>query len=274
MPFRFFFLSLYPNTVADSYKQIALRMRQRVLKMIHKAQTSHIGSNFSCIDIIAVLSKVARRGEHGHDRVIFSKGWAAAGAYCFLVEQRVIPEADLDLYCQDGSPYIGLLEPTVNGVECAGGSMGYGLPFGVGFALANKMRHSDSKTFVLMSDGEQAIGTTWESALLAAHHKLDNLTVIVDYNGLQAMGPVQDVLDIRDLATKWRSFGWTVEFCDGHDHEALEHALTRSRYGKKPKIIIAKTVKGKGVSWMEGNNLYHYWHIDDEHYEKAMAELV
>ena len=244
-------------------------MRRRVLKMIHTAQTSHIGSNFSCIDILAVLSRVAK--EH---KTIFSKGWVAAGVYCMLVEQGVIPESDLDLYCAEGSPYIGLVEPTVTGIDCAGGSMGYGLPFGVGFALAYKMRHSDKRVFVLMSDGEQAIGTTWESAALAAHHKLDNLVVVIDKNNLQAMGSTKDVLDMEPLADKWRAFGWEVRNIDGHGYVAISRALLKPSRNRKPIVIIANTVKGKGVSFMENDNLWHYWHVDDATYEKALAELV
>ncbi|HNR81707.1 MAG TPA: 1-deoxy-D-xylulose-5-phosphate synthase N-terminal domain-containing protein, partial [Candidatus Pacearchaeota archaeon] len=167
------------------YKKIANDARIRVLEMIYKAQTSHIGSNYSCIDLLAVIFEKA---DLNKDKVVLSKGWAAASLYYFLKEKGRITETDLESYCQTGSKFIGLAEPIIPDIPAAGGSMGFGLPFGVGFALAKKTKKEAGKIFVLMSDGEMQIGTTWESALIAAHHKLDNLLVFVDVNGLQAMG--------------------------------------------------------------------------------------
>ena len=152
--------------------------------------------------------------------------------------------------------------------------MGFGLPFGVGFALVKKVKKEKGKVFVLMSDGEMDCGTTWESALIAAHHKLDNLVVIVDFNGLQAMGKVKDILNIEPLKDKWQAFGWEVREIDGHNFEEIEKALTEPALEEgKPRAIIARTIKGKGVSFMEGENIYHYKAPSKEEYEEAMNEL-
>ena len=180
----------------------------------------------------------------------------------------------METYCKEGSKYIGLAEPSIRGIEAAGGSMGFGLPFGVGFALAKKVKKEKGKVFVLMSDGEMQIGTTWESALIGAHHKLDNLFVIVDYNKLQAMGEVKEILNIEPLKDKWEAFGWEVREIDGHNFNDIEKSLTSPPLSKeKPVVIIANTIKGKGVSFMENDNLYHYKALSDEEYQKALKEL-
>jgi len=191
--------------------------------------------------------------------------------YVFLSRKGIIPEEDLKSFCKDGSKYIGLAEPNIRGVEAAGGSMGFGLPFGIGFALAKKIKKEKGKTFVLMSDGEMDCGTTWESALIATHNKLDNLFVIVDTNGFQAMGKTKEILNIEPLKDKWEAFGWEVREIDGHNFEEIEKALTSS--SEKPVMIIAKTIKGKGISPMEGNNIWHYKAPSEEEYKKALEEL-
>lgn len=248
-----------------------------MLDLIYKAQSSHIGSNFSCIDLLTVLYDIANvdkdlKGDR--DRIVISKGWVAAAVYLFLAEKGIIPKEDLETYCKDGSKYIGLVEPKVRGIEAAGGSMGFGLPFGVGFALAKKIKKEKGKAFVLMSDGEMDCGTTWESALIGAHNKLDNLLVIVDANELQAMGKVKEILNIEPLKDKWEAFGWEVREIDGHNFEEIEKALVvpPSREGK-PVAVIARTVKGKGVSFMEGDNIWHYKAPSEEEYQRALKEL-
>lgn len=260
-----------------NYKKTALEVRKTVLRLIYQAQTSHIGSNFSCIDILTVLYSIANIDKdlkEDRDRIVISKGWVAAAIYTFLAKKGIISKEDLETYCKNGSKYIGLAEPYVKGIEAAGGSMGFGLPFGVGFALAKKLKKEKGKAFVLMSDGEMQIGTTWESALIAAHHKLDNLFVIVDVNELQGMGKVKEILNIEPLGDKWRAFDWEVREIDGHNFEEIEKALTSSPLHKeKPIIVIAKTIKGKGISFMEGENLYHYKAPSDEEYQRALKEL-
>lgn len=260
-----------------NYKEMANAARKKVLELVFKAQTSHIGSNMSAIDILTVLYDIANIDKNmaeDRDRIVVSKGWVAASVYYFLAEKGIISKKDLQTYCQKGSKYIGLAEPNVRGIEAAGGSMGFGLPFGVGFALAKKIKKEKGKVFVLMSDGEMETGTTWESALIAAHHKLDNLIVIVDFNGLQAMGKVKDILNIEPLRDKWKAFGWEVLEIDGHDFKAIEKSLeTPSSAKKNPRIIIAKTIKGKGVSFMEKNNIYHYKAPSEDEYRRASREL-
>jgi len=260
-----------------NYKKIAAEARKVVLRLIYQAQTSHIGSNFSAIDILAVLYNIANIDKdlkEDRDRIVVSKGWVAASVYYFLAEKGIIPKEDLETYCKEGSKYIGLVEPYVRGIEAAGGSMGFGLPFGVGFALAKKIKKEKGKVFILMSDGEMQIGTTWESALIAAHHKLDNLFVIVDFNKLQAMGYVKEILNIEPLKDKWKAFGWDVREIDGHNFEEIEKTLIGPALGDgKPRVIIARTIKGKGVSFLEGNNIYHYKAPSDEEYQAALKEL-
>ena len=261
----------------EEYKKESKKARLKVLEMINKAQTSHIGSNFSSIDILNVLYDIAdldKEIKEGKDKVVVSKGWIAASIYYFLARKGIIPEKDLQEYCMPGSKYIGLVEPDVNGVEAAGGSMGFGFPFGVGFAMAKKAKNEKGKVFVLMGDGEVAIGTTWESALIASHQKLDNLTVIIDANGLQAMGKVEDVLNIEPLKEKWQAFGWNVIEIDGHNFDQIQKAFLQAEQTReKPSVIIAKTTKGKGVSFMENDNKWHYKAPSQEEYQQALKEL-
>jgi transketolase len=258
------------------YSQIAKEIRIKVLKLIYKAQSSHIGSNFSCIDIMTVLyenANIDKDLKEDRDRIVISKGWVAATIYTFLAKKGIIPEKDLETYCQESSKYIGLTEPKIRGIEAAGGSMGFGLPFGVGFALAKKIKKEKGKIYVLMSDGEMQTGTTWESALIANHHKLDNLLVIVDANELQAMGKVKEILNIEPLKNKWKAFGWEVREIDGHNFQEIEGALLKPPVPGKPVVIIARTIKGKGVSFMEGDNIWHYKAPSEEEYQRALKEL-
>lgn len=261
----------------NDYKKIATAARKKVLGMVYNAQTSHIGSNLSCIDILAVLYMGIVRNldedlKQERDRVILSKGWAAASIYYFLAEKGVIPKEDLETYCKPGSKYIGLAEPSVRGIEVAGGAMGHGLPMGVGMALGAKKAEEKWRVYILMSDGEMDCGTTWESALLAAHHKLDKLTVIIDYNKWQAIGRTNEVLNLEPLSDKWKAFGWEVLEIDGHDYEQIENAF-RHQVKDKPLAIIAHTTKGRGVSEMEDKIEWHYRNIPDDVYERAIKEL-
>lgn len=261
----------------EDYKKIAIDARKTVLGMIYKAQTSHIGSNLSCIDILAVLymgvvQNLEKDLRQDRDRVILSKGWAAASLYYFLAEKGVIPREDLETYCMPGSKYIGLAEPVVRGVEAAGGAMGHGLPMGTGMALGAKRAGEQWHTYIVMSDGEMDSGTTWESALIASHHKLDNLTVIIDYNKWQAIGRTNEVLNLEPLKDKWKAFGWEVLEIDGHNYQEIENALKHRATGK-PVAIIAHTTKGKGISEMEDKIEWHYRNIPEDVYNRAIEEL-
>lgn len=253
----------------DDYTTTAKEARKKVLQLIYEAQTSHIGSNFSCIDLLTVLfDKI----DLDRDKFVLSAGWKAAALYYFLWKKGRITLEQLDSYCKSKSDFIGLAEPITKDIQIAGGSMGLGFPGAVGLALAKKLKNVEGTVYCLMSDGEQQIGTTWESALIAKQHKLNNLLVFVDFNKLQAMGEVKDILDIEPLAQKWASFGWNVFECDGHNFEAIAHAVDTGHLAS-PGVVIAHTIKGKGWKRAEGNNLYHYKAPSKEEYEEALAEL-
>lgn len=253
-----------------NYNQIARDARIKTLDLIYRAQVSHIGSNFSCIDILTVLFE---KIDLDKDKFVLSKGWAAASLYYFLWRKGRITAEELDSFCMEGSKFIGLAEPVIPEITIAGGSMGLGLPGAVGLALAKKIKKEEGKVYVLMSDGEMQIGTTWESALIASHHGLDNLVVLVDVNGFQAMGITTDILNLDPLKAKWRNFNWCSTSIDGHNYEQIEHSLAKPSTHGEPYMILCDTVKGKGVSFMEDNNLYHYKQLSEEEYAKAKAEL-
>lgn len=253
------------------YTNKAKQARRKVLEMIHRAGTSHIASNFSVIDIATVLYENLKP----KDEVVWSKGWAAATIYYFLAQQGKISKEDLDKF--PNHPYLGLAEPSVNGVHAAGGAMGHGLPIAVGMALAKKLAKEEGTIYCIMSDGEMNEGTTWESAAFAAQHKLDNLVVLIDKNGWQAMGKTEEVLNI-DLGSVFDGFKWKAFHIMGHNFDQIEWALHQTDYTQvrtysKPQVIIAETIKGKGVSFMENHLLFHYKHVDDENYQKALIEL-
>lgn len=248
-----------------THSQTAKEARLKVLDMVFKAQSSHIGSNFSIIDVLAVLFDKA---DLNKDKIILSAGWKAASFYYFLSEKDLIPKEELDTYNQEGSRLIGLTEPGVPGVHFAGGSMGLGFPASVGFALSKKMKGEDGSVYCIMSDGELNSGTTWESALLATQHKLDNLIVFVDSNKLQAMGKTDSI-----LKTPFPQDGWSVHQIDGHDYEMIDRAIYGGVKNTSPTCFIANTVKGKGWKRAENNNLYHYKNLSSEEYEEAKKEI-
>ena len=253
------------------YKEIALQARKDILTMIHNAKTSHIASNFSVIDIATVLYENLKE----EDIVVWSKGWAAASIYYFNAKYGRGDTEAVTKFPQE--PYFGLAETTVRGVEVNGGSVGHGLSVAVGMALGKKRASEKGTVYCIMSDGELNEGSVWEAAMLASHHKLDNLVAIIDENGWQAMGKTEDVIDIN-AETAFAGFGWFSLLCDGHDYEDIECSIKHPGMAsdslqRKPKVIIAKTVKGEGVSFMRDHLLYHYKDVDDETYEKAMKEL-
>lgn len=244
----------------------ASQARLKVLELIYKAQTSHIGSNFSCIDI---LTAIFEKFDFEKDKIILSAGWKAASLYYFLWKADRITEEELNSYCQEGSKFIGLAEPIISDIPFAGGSMGFGLPGAVGFALAKKMKKEDGRIFVLMSDGELQIGTTWEASLIAARYNLGNLIVFVDRNGYQAMGPTHDI-----LPGYFPAKDWNYETLNGHDIETIQEMIEVSEQSMKPVVVVCNTIKGKGVSFMENNNLYHYKQLSAEEYNAAVTELT
>ncbi len=260
---------------------LARAIRSNVLRMTHRSRASHVGSCLSSADILAVLYGSVLRVDAREpaaperDRFILSKGHAAAALYATLAEREFFPKVWLERYTQDGSPLAGhAVHKGVPGVEVSTGSLGHGLPIGVGMALAAERTASPHRVFVLMSDGECDEGSVWEAALFASHHRLENLVAIVDVNGIQSFGKVSEVLSLEPFADKWRAFGWAVEELDGHDHSALEAALNGAPRTKgKPTLVLARTVKGKGVSFMENKLEWHYRSPNEEELARALAEV-
>jgi len=209
------------------------------------------------------------------DRFILSKGHAGAGVYAALAETGFFPLEKLETHYQDGSDLSGhISHKRIPGVELSTGSLGHGLPVGTGMAYAGKLRDASHRIFVLMSDGECDEGSNWEAILFAAHHKLDNLVVVIDYNKIQSLAPVADTLTLEPFADKWRSFGWEVRETHGHDHDQLREAFAPAPAGSgKPTCVIAHTTKGKGVSFMENTVLWHYRTARGEELAAALAEL-
>ena len=251
-----------------NYAKIAKESRKKVLELVFKAGTSHIGSLFSCADIFAVLFE---RLNLDKDKLILSAGWKTAMLYYHLWRKGRLSEKDLNSYCLPGSKFIGLAEPIHPDIPFAGGSMCLGLAAGVGFALAKKIKKEEGRVFVLESDGGMNGGPTWEAMAIAAQHNLDNLVLIVDSNKLQAMGKTEEILNMEPMGKKFTAFNWTYSVLNGHDYPCLEMVLKTERYG--PHAIIANTIKGKGVSIFEDNNLYHYKKLDEEEYKEAMMQL-
>ena len=260
-------------------EKFARKLRLDVLKMINFGRSSHIGAVFSTADILAVLYKSVLRYRSAEpawperDRFILSKGHAGAGIYAALAEAVFFPLEWLDSYCADGSLLSGhVAHKGVPGVELSTGSLGHGLPVGAGMGYSLKLDGNPGRVFVLLGDGECAEGTTWETALFAAHHRLSNLNVIVDHNRMQGLGFCKDILEVSPLADKWAAFGWEVFEVDGHSHAELHEVFARPATDR-PRCIVANTVKGKGVSYMENNLAWHYRTPLEENFDQAMREL-
>ena len=248
--------------------------------MISRARSSHIGGNFSMAEIITVLYDEIlnispdRLTDPDRDRFILSKGHAAAAYYSILALKGFFPIDWLDTFYLNGGHLAGHATRSVPGVEVSSGSLGHGLPMAVGMAKAAKIDQRPYRVFALLSDGECQEGSVWEAAMLAAHHRLDNLTVIVDYNKIQALGQTSEICDLEPFANKWNAFGWAVRQVDGHSVDELYGALSALPFtGEKPSCVIAHTVKGKGVSFMEDKLLWHYRTPVGEEFDAAMSEL-
>ena len=258
----------------------ARRLRAHTLRMVHRANSSHVGSCFSMADILSVLYTdtlhvdPAQPAMPGRDRFILSKGHAAAGVYAALALRGFIPEADLDSYGADGSAFMAHISHKVPGVEFSTGSLGHGLPFAVGKAMAAKKSGAAWRVFAVLGDGEMDEGSVWEALMFSAHHKLDNLVAIIDCNNLQSLTTVEATLNIEPLADKIRAFGGVPVEVDGHDHRALLELFDRIPFeAGKPSIVIARTVKGKGVSYMENKVEWHYRSPDAELLAQALREV-
>lgn len=261
--------------MSQSTTELAKKIRTHVLMMTNRAKSSHVGSCLSIADILAVLyGKVLnihpiQPDWEQRDRFILSKGHACAALYAVLAECGYFPIEDLGGFYQNGSLLLGHASHHVPGVDVSTGSLGFGLSIGCGMALATK-----SKVYVLLGDGDCDEGSTWEAAMFASHHQLDNLIAIVDYNRLQALGKTGDILNLEPLGKKWASFGWIVHEISGHNLHRLEVVLKNiPRWVKKPTCIVAHTIKGKGISWMEDKVEWHYKYPNDEELKQRLEDL-
>lgn len=261
--------------------EIARRIRRHCIEMTHRANASHVGSSLSVADLLAILyGRILRLDPSqpswaDRDRFILSKGHGCAALYAALAERGFFPVDWLETYYRDGSPLAGhATHKNIPGVEVSTGSLGHGLPIATGMALAAKRDCRSYSIFCLLSDGECDEGSVWEAALFAPQHKLDNLVAMVDYNKIQSFGRVKEVIDLDPLAAKWTAFGWAAREIDGHDLSAIEIALNQVPFEPgKPSCIIAHTIKGKGVSFMEDKLLWHYRSPKGEEFQAALAEL-
>ena len=261
------------------FEDICKSIRRDVAKMMHKAYSSHIGGCYSVTEILVALyfeilnidPKNPRKDER--DILLLSKAHSSPALYAVLSKKGFFPKENLDTYYQDGGKLPGHLDKeAVPGIEFSFGSLGHGLSVGVGMALANKRMNNSGRVFVILGDGECNEGSIWEAAMFAPHHNLSNLTVVIDYNKIQSFGSTNEVINQEPIFDKWKSFGWKVLEINGHDHDALIDAFN-SPHENLPKLIIANTVKGKGVSFMENSLDWHYKSPNDEQLKLALKEL-
>lgn len=258
----------------------SIEYRKKILKYIVGANAGHTGGSLSCVDILNVLyNNVLNVGPENfrspdRDRYIQSKGHCVEALFTVLSDKGFFPETDLETLCRFRSHYIGHPTRKVNGIEQNTGALGHGLSISVGTALAAKMDKKSYRVFTLLGDGELPEGSNWEAALTASHYKLDNLCAIVDKNTLQITGATSDVCDTDPLDKKFESFGWAVTEVDGHDFKKLVEVFSRIPFETgKPSLVIAHTVKGKGVSYMEHQAKWHHGVPNKEQYEEALIEL-
>lgn len=265
----------------NNLQEKAWQIRQDIVSLIYKAGAGHIGGDMSVTDILVTLYykhmnvSPENMQDKNRDRFLLSKGHCTEALYCVLADRGFFPKEELlSNYSGYLSPFIGHPSHKINGVELSSGSLGHGLPVGVGMALAGKMDAAPYRVYVVMGDGELAEGSVWEGAMAAGHYKLDNLTAFVDRNRLQISGPTEQVMAQDSQEERWRAFGWHVISVDGNSTAALDFAVQEAKNIKnKPTMIIANTTKGCGVSFMENQASWHHKALDTEHYEQAMAEL-
>lgn len=264
----------------ETCKQMAKQIRIDSVKMTNKAKSGHVGSMLSMAEMIAVLYEKILNVDpknpkmENRDRFILSKGHAASAVYSALAQKGFIPESWLDqYYCNDGK-LMGHISHKVPGVEFSTGSLGHGLPVAVGMAIAARYAKSNRRIFCMSSDGDMNEGSTWEAIMFAAQEHLSNLTLIIDYNQVQALGHSEEVIDLRDLQTKLEAFGWAVRTIDGHNLEEIYDALSSVPYDKEmPSAIIAHTIKCKGIPHLEDTVKSHYQFIPDEDLESVIEAL-
>ena len=263
----------------EQLKRKSLAYRRDVLRIIKHAGAGHTGGSLSCLDILNVLYhrilrvSPATAKDAGRDRYVQSKGHCVEALFVVLADRGFFPAAELETLCRYQSHFIGHPTRKVPGVEQNTGALGHGLPLSVGMAIGAKLDGADFRVFTLLGDGELAEGSNWEAIMAAAHYRLDNLTAIVDCNRLQISGRTRDVMNHEPLAQKFAAFGWAVRTVDGHNLGALTAVLSQPRPAGQPGVVIAQTVKGKGVSYMEDVGKWHHGVPSDEEYRRALAEL-
>jgi len=266
------------NKLSDEDKLLPDKLRVKTLEIISNAGSSHVGSAFSIAEIVSVLySGVLNISpqnieDENRDRVIISKGHAVAILYVLLAEKKFFPYKWLDTFYKNDTILAGhATSKNIPGIELSTGSLGHGLSVACGMAFNSVGSTTKFRVVVLMSDGECNEGSVWEAVLFAGHHKLNNLTVIIDYNKIQSLGQTKDILDLEPFVDKWKAFKWNVIEIDGHNmHEIYESVKTKS---SMPTVIIAHTVKGKGVSFMEDTVLWHYRTPKDDELKNAILEI-
>jgi len=264
-------------------KELAIKSieyRKNILKYIFHANAGHTGGSLSCIDILNVLYNHVMNvspenfKSADRDRYIQSKGHSVEALFVVLADKGFFPESDLNTLCKYNSHYIGHPTRKVNGVEQNTGALGHGLPISVGTAIGAKLDNKKFRVFTLLGDGELPEGSNWEAALTAAHYKLDNLCAIIDHNKLQITGPTAEVCNTDPIDAKFESFGWTVRHVDGHDLNKLKETFDSLPFTEgKPNLVIAHTVKGKGISYMENVIKWHHGVPSEKQYEDALSEL-
>jgi transketolase len=259
---------------SQNLSHIANRIRREIVWMAYRSKGPHVGSALSCTDILTTLYQAVLRLEPWHERDIFilSKAHASMALYATLAEKGILPRELIALYCCDGGLPAHLDRQTGYGIECSAGSLGHGFNIGLGIAAGFKARGSGRQVYALIGDGESQEGSIWEGAMFAPRWGLDNFTAIIDYNNLQGYGRPREICSFEPVADKWAAFGWDVTTVDGHDHEELLSALRSVSQGR-PRLIIARTVKGKGVSFMENELIWHYYIVTEEHRINALQEL-
>lgn len=257
-------------------------LRKTVLDMAYAGATVHIGCAFSIIELLAVLYRSHLRYPGNdplateRDYLVLSKGHGVMAQYACMRELGWLKDEAFYGYFDDGSDLKGLSDSRIPGLEVTSGSLGHGFSVGVGMAMGAKLRGTDQKTYALVGDGEINEGPIWEGALFAAHHALKNFMVIIDENGFQAMGRTQDVIHLGSIQVKFESFGFEALSIDGHDEKAIDHAIRQlwASTSTAPKALIAKTVKGKGVPFMEHNNIWHYTRLNSDSYAQALTAVA
>ncbi len=257
----------------------SVRLRRRLLEAIFHAGAGHTGGSLSCLDILNVLYNRVLRvspetfSDPNRDRYVQSKGHSVEALYVVLADRGFFPGSELDTLCRYQSHFVGHPTRHVPGIEMNTGALGHGLSISVGMALAGKMDAASYRVFTLLGDGELAEGSNWEAAMAAAHYQLDNLVAILDHNTLQITGHTRDVMSSEPVDEKFRAFGWTVRSVNGHDFAQLTDALSKTAVSGKPTCVIANTVKGKGVSFMEDIVKWHHGVPTEAELKVALGEL-